>query len=177
MQSRQWSARLRETTELEVLVPRVQVNALEKFWSKVDQNGPVPQHNPSLGNCWIWTGYVLPNGYVMFRPPNENKEGAHRWIYKQLVGEIPTGFEIDHICRNTRCVRWSHLEAVTPEENKRRVRGLYHGWNAKKTHCKYGHEFNEENTRVRRNGDRICRTCHMLATRVRRQRKRKVVET
>src|SRR5690606_34662377 len=34
---------------------------------------------------------------------------------------IPYGYEVDHLCENTSCVNPAHLEAVTPEEHRRRI--------------------------------------------------------
>jgi len=36
---------------------------LKRFWSKVDKNGPIPQHKPELGPCWVWTGAKMERGY------------------------------------------------------------------------------------------------------------------
>lgn len=27
----------------------------ERFWAKVDKNGPMPEGRPDLGPCWLWT--------------------------------------------------------------------------------------------------------------------------
>jgi len=82
----------------------------ERFFAKVDKGGP--------GGCWLWVGSN--NG----RYPVFPKGGryAHRWSYEHHVGPIPEGYEIDHLCRVTLCVNPTHLEAVTPQENKRRAR-------------------------------------------------------
>jgi hypothetical protein len=45
---------------------------------------------------------------------------AHREAYKAWVGPIADGLTIDHLCGNTRCVNYKHLEAVTREENIKR---------------------------------------------------------
>lgn len=79
------------------------------------------------GECWVWERMVsgTKSRYGYFRPgtkATDRRYMAHRWIYEQRVGPIPEGFQVDHLCRNTLCVRPEHLEAVTPEENQRRTR-------------------------------------------------------
>lgn len=123
--------------------------------------------------CWIWTG-ALSDGYgttnEMYGPKGARKSRTiyvHRVMYELLVGPIPKGMQLDHLdhtndptcpggsaCLHRRCVRPDHLEAVTQAENIRRGPG--NGY-AERTHCKYGHEFTPENTRVR--SDRRSRGC------------------
>ena len=83
---------------------------------------------------------------------------AHRVVYEILVGPIPVGLELDHLCRNRACVNPDHLEPVTTRTNL--LRG-YSPWacRARQTHCKRGHEFTPENTYGTGDGRRYCRTC------------------
>ncbi len=80
---------------------------------------------------------------------------SHRYAYEQLIGPIPAGLELDHLCRDPACVNPYHLEPVTHAENMRRS---VHA-NSVKTHCKSGHRFSPKNTATRR-GKRICKRCH-----------------
>lgn len=74
------------------------------------------------GDCWTWTGARNPKGYGSAAAGVKNKSVlAHRLSYSLTRGEIPKGMEIDHLCENTSCVNPAHLEAVTPQEHRRRV--------------------------------------------------------
>lgn len=90
---------------------------------------------------------------------------AHRAAYIRWKGEIEPGLVIDHICRERRCVNPDHLEAVTNRLNILRGVGAT-AINARKTHCKRGHEFTPENTWVYQ-GMRRCRECGRIANRSR----------
>ncbi|NBO56560.1 MAG: HNH endonuclease [Actinobacteria bacterium] len=76
-------------------------------------------HVRSDGDCWVWTAHRDSRGYGKFKV-NGRKERAHRWIYEALHGELPESVFLDHLCRNTACVRPSHLEPASPEENTKR---------------------------------------------------------
>lgn len=85
------------------------------------------RHVHKTDDCWLWVGTTggTKSTYGYFRHTStqfEPKVLAHRWIYEQLVGDIPSGYQIDHLCRNPLCVRPDHLEAVTPTENNKRAR-------------------------------------------------------
>jgi hypothetical protein len=138
----------------------------DRFWPKVDFSGI----------CWEWVASIGTSGYGQFKL-NGNMVGAHRVAYQILVGEIPDGLHLDHLCRNRRCVNPDHLDPVTPPENARRA-GMVKGMSAvagrmhaAKTHCPSGHEYSDTNTRVNRRGRRVCRTCSLFATRRHRERK------
>lgn len=69
-----------------------------------------------VGNCWVWLGALSPEGYGRV-----GTKYAHRIVYEQHVGPIPPGLQLDHLCRNTRCVNPAHLEPVTRAENLARA--------------------------------------------------------
>lgn len=107
--------------------------------------------------CWEWTASRFRNGYGQ-----GNRTVAHRVVYELLVGPVPEGLDLDHLCRNRGCVNPGHLEPVTRRENLRRGETLPAA-NAIKTHCNTGHEFSEENTYVDALGKRHCRACRRVA--------------
>lgn len=72
--------------------------------------------------CWEWAKSVTSGGYGSVCV-NAKTSLAHRVFYERLVGPIPEGCEIDHLCRNRRCVNPDHLEAVPRSENLRRGDG------------------------------------------------------
>lgn len=135
----------------------------ERFWAKVDRNGPVPEYAPHLGPCWTWTGNTT-RGYGNFWLGHVNGK-AHRFSYELAFGAIPDGLQIDHLCRVRFCVNPSHLEAVTQRENILRSPECPASVNAHKTHCKRGHEFTPANTQAVKTlsgWGRRCRTCDAL---------------
>lgn len=71
--------------------------------------------------CWEWTGTLNRDGYGSFQLGHGVAARAHRVLYEQLVGPIPEGLHIDHLCYNPCCVRPDHLEPVTQAENNRRA--------------------------------------------------------
>lgn len=74
---------------------------------------------PNTG-CWLWTGYIRDTGYGGFE--RENKAIlAHRFVYEALVGAIPAGLHLDHLCRVRCCVNPAHLEPVTAAVNNQRA--------------------------------------------------------
>lgn len=140
---------------------------LERFLDKVSME-------PNSG-CWLWTGTLQRQGYGRFYKVNKQPAIlAHRVAFEHFVGPIPTGLELDHLCRVKGCVNPKHLEAVTHAENMRR-------WGIgdlqkKKTHCPHGHPYEGDNL-VRKGNRRVCRTCkneQLAATRGRYTEDRKI---
>lgn len=93
----------------------------ERFWSKVDKDGPLPAHRPELGPCWLWTGgqNAHPSGNYGRAWDRAKKVYvyAHRVAYEALAGPIPDGLDLDHLCRVRLCVNPLHLEPVTRQVN------------------------------------------------------------
>lgn len=69
--------------------------------------------------CWLWQGHCLPGGYGVCYFERKHHR-VHRLTYQLLVGEIPEGYHIDHLCHVRECCNPSHLEPITPTENNRR---------------------------------------------------------
>lgn len=112
-------------------------------------------------DCWEWTGAHNPGGYG--RIGGGGKRGpsllAHRVLYERMVGPIPDGLTLDHLCRNPSCVRPDHLEPVTNRENILRGTSPVAD-RARQTHCIRGHAFTAENTYTHpQRGTRHCRAC------------------
>lgn len=123
--------------------------------------------------CWVPDLYALPNGYCLMRigyGTDRRTEYTHRLAYVATFGPIPAGMEIDHRCHSESdccdgpkcphraCMNPWHLEAVTHKVNMER------GSPARKTHCKRGHEFTEENIRwLRTPSGSWCRGCRECA--------------
>lgn len=106
--------------------------------------------------CVVWSGRIEATGYGGVSSPVTSV--AHRLIYLIVVGppELP---ELDHLCRNTRCVNPAHLEPVTTGENaRRRV--------AATPRCRNGHLYGPDNTYLYR-GRRFCRDCRRAYDRTR----------
>ena len=126
------------------------------FWSKVKKTK----------SCWNWKK-SLRNGYSVFHIPGLNSGYGHIFSYILLVGKIPDGLVIDHLCRNRGCVNPKHMELVTLGENS--LRGLsLPAINLKKKVCVNGHEFSKENTLLMkdyRGNFRRCKECNRTRAR------------
>lgn len=108
--------------------------------------------------CWIYRKKPTDRGYCQMKMPDGSQPCAHRAFYEYHVGVIPPGLTIDHLCRVRNCVNPAHLEAVTRGENVLRGKTITAA-NVAKTHCPYGHPYDEQNTRVTPQGTRACRAC------------------
>lgn len=131
-----------------------------------------------VSGCWEWTGSITESGYGRFALHGKTVR-AHRYVYELLVGPIPEGLQLDHLChtndltcvggpacRHRRCVNPAHLEPVSHLENMRR--GQTGSANKNKTHCVNNHPYDEANTGRTPEGWRYCRKCSALAAAARR---------
>lgn len=104
--------------------------------------------NLDVGDCWEWKGSFYDNGYgqiSLVRNGKKTTRPVHRELWEQIVGPVEDGLELDHLCRNRKCANPDHLEPVTAAENVRRSEGHQSKVLARRSHCKNGHEFNEDN--------------------------------
>jgi hypothetical protein len=108
--------------------------------------------------CWLWTGSIGRSGYGVAHLKNHKTMCAHRYIYQKFKEIIPAGLELDHLCRNKKCVNPNHLEPVTHSENMKRstpysARGI-------SSLCSKGHIL--DGIRRQSDGWRYCKTCVKL---------------
>lgn len=141
----------------------VPVDPVLRFWPKVTKTE----------TCWLWNAGCFNNGYSSMNVDGK-RIGAHRFAYEILVGPIPPGLTVDHLCHNEaaargecaggvtcrhrRCVNPAHLEAVTSRVNLLRATGAIAVINLAKTECPRGHPYSDTNTYEWR-GHRGCRIC------------------
>jgi len=130
-----------------------------RFWSKVDLGDPF--------DCWVWDAALQTSGYGNFWMHNASHT-AHKVAWVWEYGPVPEGMQLDHLCRERRCVNPDHLEPVTSRENSHRSPLTLNSINAAKTRCVRGHEYDG----VRSDGKRSCSSCQKVWERNRRERDR-----
>ncbi len=137
----------------------------ERFWAKVNKTE----------TCWLWTAGQRSWGYGSFWDGVRKKRwSAHRFAYELLVGGIPDGLVLDHLCRTPLCVNPEHLEPVGIRENTLRGVGPS-AIHATRTSCPAGHAYDAENT-YEHKGKRYCRACQRKRDRERRRRRPAVTQ-
>lgn len=124
-----------------------------RFWAKVEKTA----------DCWIWQGNKVKTSAKgnLYGRMSIGPKGANKLWYAHILSvvidgrEIPPGYEVDHLCFNTLCVRPDHLEVVTAKENRARANKHY-GPQRQKTHCIKGHAYTGAK---QANGANVCRQC------------------
>lgn len=112
--------------------------------------------------CWEWNGRRNHKGYGLVDFYGEEWL-SHRLFYFLEHRALPSDLVIDHLCKIRACCNPAHLQAVTSKENTRRGESVP-GINARKSACVRGHEFDESNTIIRKDGRRRCKICTQAAT-------------
>lgn len=124
----------------------------------------------SESGCWIWLGSHK-RGYGRINVGGGVVQFTHRVAYELYKGPIPTGMQIDHLCRQPACCNPDHLEAVTPRVNSQRSSAAesVRRRKAAQTHCKHGHPLTPGNLVRHRTGRRFrqCLTCARERSRLR----------
>lgn len=120
----------------------------------------------TASGCWEWTAASERLGYGVITVLGKTVR-AHRYVYENVVGPIPDGLVLDHLCRNPPCVNPDHLDPVTQAENMRR--GAEH-WDRPRPstameECTNGHPMSQENTYIKPYGGASCRECGRQAWR------------
>ena len=138
--------------------------------ARVDYNGTIIErinrriHFDEVTGCHLWTGTINDCGYGLIHYQGRNQR-AHRVRYELECSAIDPKLDLDHLCRNRRCINPAHLEPVTRKENIRRSPIIGRQYDSM-THCRRGHEFTPENTRIYKETRRRCRACSVIQNRI-----------
>ena len=113
-----------------------------------------------LYGCWLWAEAKRDrHGYGTYWTTGGARQ-AHRFVYETLVGPVPAGLVLDHLCRRRACCRPEHLEPVTHAENDMRRVWRYR---VRRTTCPNGHTLSTcittPSNGKSEGGGRLCRTC------------------
>jgi len=139
-----------------------------RFWAKV-------YRSDTPDGCWTWQGYLDKKGYGHLRIHKDLVQSAHRFAYELLVGLIPEGLMLDHVChtqdssclggigcKHRSCVNPAHLRPTTALGNAKPRTQSPGDPRGNRTACRKGHPYNAENSRINKRGHHECRVCARL---------------
>ena len=108
------------------MCPVEAADPVDRFWPKVDKDGPVAEHMSTP--CWVWTAGKFHDGYgKFFLGPGSGKCVAHRFAYQSEIGEIPDDTLVLHRCDRRSCVRPDHLYLGSVHEKSAHTAERRHG--------------------------------------------------
>lgn len=137
---------------------------VQRFWMKVQKTS----------KCWLWLGAVSDKRYGSFHPcVGTAAVKAHKYAYELKHGSVPDGLQLDHKCRNTLCVRPSHLRLSTGKQNcANRSQAIAKRERLRVGRCLHGHDLSLHwNEKYQR-----CWECNRIRSRRYQQIKRGVLQ-
>jgi hypothetical protein len=90
-------------------------------WERVNRDAA-----SDVNGCWVWQRSKSKTGYGQIAV-GRRIEYAHRWLYQHMVGEIPSGYQLAHLCSNRACICPFHLKPMTQREIAQRALGSPEG--------------------------------------------------
>lgn len=137
-------------------IPRLTQREIDRFFQQVNRTD----------TCWIWVGYVRPDGYghmTIRRAGIQRSILVHRIAYQVLKKRLSIHRVLDHQCRNKRCVNPGHLRAVTDRTNLLSDPATMTYQNKHKRYCLRGHPLFGKNLYVYpQSHHRCCRQCRNI---------------
>jgi HNH endonuclease len=145
---------------------------MRKKVRSISEHVQLARENATESGCWPWQGNINDAGYGRRSVGAGGRQiRAHRLVYELLVGLIPDGFQVDHLCHtddktcrtgpkcpHRRCVNPAHLEPVPALENWERGRSQSRE-NRDKQVCANGHPLTNENTYRHQGRGKVYRRC------------------
>jgi hypothetical protein len=145
----------------------------QRWFERVDVNGPQADKHPEFGPCWLWLGRVGPDGYGRFDRAGDTTTAARAGWEIALGGQLPKGYSVRrYACSRSLCVNPEHGRPWIAAEDLDHNRILAR-WNAAHDYCVVGHPLTHENRIIVPAGIG-CRECRhdVELERTRRRRRR-----